>query len=29
MDYETGSGTSQFTYDMLSQGPQLGFTIHF
>jgi hypothetical protein len=29
MDYETGSGNSQFTYDMLSQGPQLGFTIHF
>jgi len=29
MDYETGSGTSQFQYDMLTQGPQLGFTVHF
>jgi hypothetical protein len=29
MDYETGSGTSQFKYDMLNQGPQCGFTIHF
>ena len=29
MDYETGSGTSQFKYDMLNQGPQVGLTIHF
>jgi hypothetical protein len=29
MDYETGSGASRFKYDMLNQGPQLGFTIHF
>jgi hypothetical protein len=29
MDYETGSGTSRFKYDMLIQGPQLGFTFHF
>jgi len=29
MDYETGSGASQFKYDMLIQGPQLGFTFHF
>jgi len=29
MDYETGSGASRFTYDMLNQGPQLGFTFHF
>ena len=29
MDYETGSGASRFKYDMLIQGPQLGFTIHF
>jgi hypothetical protein len=29
MDYETGSGSSQFKYDMLNEGPQLGFTIHF
>jgi hypothetical protein len=29
MDYETGSGTRQFKYDMLNQGPQLGFTLHF
>jgi len=29
MDYETGSGTSRFKYDIVNQGPQLGFTIHF
>ena len=29
MDYETGSGGSQFKYDMLNQGPQLGLTVHF
>lgn len=28
-DYETGSGASRFSYDMLTQGPQLGFTFHF
>lgn len=29
MDYESGSGSSRFRYDMLTQGPQLGFTFHF
>jgi len=29
MDYETGSGTSHFKYDMLNQGPQLGVTFSF
>ena len=29
MDYETGSGDSRFKYDMLIQGRQLGFTVHF
>ena len=29
MDYETGSGASRFKYDMLNQGPQIGFTFHF
>ncbi len=29
MDYETGSGASLFKYDLLNQGPQLGFTFHF
>jgi hypothetical protein len=29
MDYETGSGSSRFKYDMLIQGPQIGFTFHF
>lgn len=29
MDYETGSGTSRFKYDMLIQGPQVGITFHF
>jgi hypothetical protein len=28
-DYETGSGQNQFRYDVLSQGPQLGFTASF
>ena len=28
MDYETGSGTSRFKYDMLNQGAQLGVTFH-
>jgi CheY-like chemotaxis protein len=28
-DYETGSGTTRFKYDVLSQGPQFGATIHF
>jgi len=28
-DYETGSGASRFSYDILSQGPQLGFALHF
>lgn len=26
MDYETGSGSSRFKYDVLNQGPQLGVT---
>ena len=29
MDYETGSGADRFEYDMLNQGAQLGFTVHF
>ena len=29
MDYETGSGSSRFKYDILSQGPQFGITFHF
>jgi hypothetical protein len=29
VDYETGGGGSQFKYDMLIQGPQLGLTLHF
>lgn len=29
MEYESGSGKSRFRYDMLNQGPQLGFTFHF
>lgn len=29
MDYETGSGTEQFKYDILNQGPQIGLTFHF
>lgn len=28
-DYETGSGASRFKYDILTQGPQVGFTVHF
>ena len=28
-DYETGSGASKFKYDVIAQGPQLGFTLHF
>jgi hypothetical protein len=28
-DYETGSGSNRFKYDMLSQGPQLGITFAF
>ena len=28
-DYESGSGTSRFKYDMLTQGPQLGVTFPF
>jgi hypothetical protein len=29
MDYESGGGASRFKYDMLIQGPQIGFTWHF
>ena len=29
VDYETGSGADRFKYDMVIQGPQLGFTVHF
>lgn len=28
-DYEDGSGRDRFKYDILTQGPQLGFTFHF
>jgi hypothetical protein len=28
-DYETGSGLSRFKYDVLTQGPQIGFTLSF
>ena len=28
-DYETGSGLNRFKYDMLTSGPQVGFTLHF
>ena len=28
-DYETGSGASKFKYDMIAQGPQVGFLFHF
>jgi hypothetical protein len=28
-DYQTGSGTSLFRYDVLTHGPQLGVTFHF
>jgi hypothetical protein len=29
MDYETGSGSDRFAYDILNQGAQIGFTFHF
>jgi len=28
-DYSQGSGAGQFRYSILTQGPQLGFTVHF
>jgi len=28
-DYENGSGLDRFKYEILTQGPQLGFTLHF
>ena len=28
-DYETGSGTSKFRYDVIVEGPQIGLTVHF
>ena len=28
-DYGTGSGASEFRYDMLTQGPQIGITVRF
>jgi hypothetical protein len=28
-DYSQGSGRSQFRYNVLTQGPQVGFTLHF
>ena len=28
-DYETGSGANRFKYDMLTSGPQVGFTLQF
>jgi hypothetical protein len=28
-DYQTGSGASKFRYDVVVQGPQIGFTFHF
>jgi hypothetical protein len=28
-DYEKGSGANRFSYDVLMQGPQVGFTMHF
>jgi len=28
-DYQTGSGASEFRYDVVLQGPQIGITIHF
>jgi len=28
-DYENGSGSSKFVYDVVVQGPQIGFTVHF
>ena len=29
MDYETGSGTDQFVYDMVISGPEIGLLFHF
>ena len=29
MDYETGSGSDKFVYDMLISGPEIGFLFHF
>jgi len=29
MDYETGSGTDMFRYDMVTFGPEIGFVFHF
>lgn len=29
MDYETGSGTDMFRYDMVTFGPEIGFLFHF
>jgi hypothetical protein len=29
VNYSQGSGASQFRYDILTQGPQVGFTLHF
>lgn len=28
-DYKTGSGASEFRYDVIAQGPQIGFSLHF
>ena len=28
-DYEHGSGTSKFVYDVIVEGPQIGLTVHF
>jgi len=28
-DYETGSGATRFQYDILTSGPQIGFSVHF
>ena len=28
-DYSQGSGANQFRYNILTQGPQVGFTLHF
>ena len=28
-DYETGSGLNRFKYDIMTSGPQVGFTLHF
>jgi hypothetical protein len=29
LDYKTGSGTSEFVYDVITFGPQLGIVLHF